>query len=70
MSIEVIHVVGFVGENHVETRCPGSRRGGSWTELGRRNRGADVPCGPPTPTRLIAASGLDSLPSCPWTGKP
>ena len=36
-TIEVVHVVGYMGENYVETRCrePGEDAQGDWTQLGR-----------------------------------
>jgi hypothetical protein len=35
--IEVIHVIGFMGENYVQTRCRQKEADehGEWTELGR-----------------------------------
>jgi hypothetical protein len=36
VSVEVTHVVGFMGENHIETRCRGKDGSGegNWTTLG------------------------------------
>ena len=36
-TIEVVHVVGYTGENYVETRCrePGEDAQVDWTQLGR-----------------------------------
>ena len=34
LTIEVLHVVGFMGENHVQTRCHRTDEDGDWIELG------------------------------------
>jgi hypothetical protein len=62
VTVEVVHVVGFMGENYVETRCraqEADRRGG-WTLLGHRTSH--------TGYQLRHAVELDALAIRSWLG--